>query len=124
MTDGLKERVESIIPRRHLGRFRLRADLVRENPLGTLQLLGHALVVQAVFDPVDGCFAYVAYSEYFDPVSVGETAPEYLALFSGGGSGKGRFLGFTRKGRIGDERRVRSGDVAAAGAEEEPGKDW
>ena len=109
----MNQRVEAMISTRRMGQFRLRTDLVRDNVAGTLQLMSHTLVVQAVFDPTDGCFAYVAYSEYFDQVAVGDRAPEYLALFSG--SGKGKFLGFTRRGWVGDERRVGAAEEGGRG---------
>lgn len=104
------EASSKLIPERRLGQFKLRADLLRDNVAGVLQLMGHVVVVQAVFDPADGCFAYVAYSEYFTPAEVGRTACHYQPLFSG--NGRGRFLGFAGCRPVGSRR---EGDLAGGG---------
>lgn len=91
--------VADIIRDKRLGQFKLPTALIQSNPAAMLQLMGHTLVVQAVFTPQDGCIAYVAYSEYFDMRQEGEVAPEYMALVGGGG--RGRFLGFSRRSRMG-----------------------
>lgn len=114
--------VAAMIKQRRLGVFSVSTSLMQLNPAAILQLMAHALVVQAVFDPSTGAIRYVAYSEYFDSLPPEVRAPDYKALFSG--SGRGRFLGFTQSGWAGNERRgpgmsavVASAPPEAAGAQ-------
>lgn len=90
-----------LVTHHQLGKFKLRLDLIQDNTQEVLQLMSHVIVLSADVLLAEGVVSYLGYSDYFTPLSIGESASSYLPLF--GAKGEGKFLGFTKMDNVPQE---------------------
>jgi hypothetical protein len=63
---------------RHLGRFTIPTDLVAKKDSLVTRIMGQCAVLQAEHDYARDVFAYMAISDRFPEVALGEIIPEYV----------------------------------------------
>lgn len=68
---------------RRYGKFKITLDIIQSNPEEIKKVMAHCIIYDARCDYLNHRVEYLAESELFEPVSVGQLIPEYLIVLNG-----------------------------------------